>query len=388
VFSIISLWRLVDTENWISNKSIDQTNMNINSFNKNTLDKVRLPLEVEGGKVFVNRLVHLFGLRNKVGLSEFIGVSTGSLATWQTRGTLPFELVIRIHLATGVSIEYLLFDELKGDLNVMQYLPDPTLQPNYANIKINISKFRYSLTTPAHYDGGSVLIERLVSLFKVPSKVELGDLFGVTIGTLSTWHTRKTTPHELLCRIHLATGVSMHFLCFGKEWEDVVALRDKAKKSVTQSLAGGFSSETMKNPNFGLFADNSDNASINVSDVTAHYSIPEVMLYKSDVYSIEGGSKLKSGAYQSNEILWEHIGVSPNNVLVIRHNQATYFVNPEINTVTKGLYLFTINDVHQIGELKQLPDGQVYLIDENDKYQINQETTEVIGKVVSILKNI
>jgi phage repressor protein C with HTH and peptisase S24 domain len=72
-------------------------------------------------------------------------------------------------------------------------------------------------------------------------------------------------------------------------------------------------------------------------------------------------------------------------VLVIRHNQATYFVNPEINTVTKGLYLFTINDVYQIGELKQLPDGQVYLIDGNDKYQINQDTTKIIGKVVSVL---
>jgi hypothetical protein len=356
--------------------------MNIKSFDKNTLDKVRLPLEVEGGKVFVNRLVHLFGLRNKVGLSEFIGVSTGSLSTWQTRGSLSFELVIRIHLATGISVEYLLFDELKGDLNVMQYLPDPTLQPNYANIKINIAKFRYSLTQPAHYDGGAVLIERLVNLFKVPSKVELGDLFGITIGTLSTWHTRKTTPHELLCRIHLATGVSMHYLCFGKEWEDVSAVRDKAKQTSTSQMAFVSSSDFSDDEIRPFLSAN------NIAEVSAHYSIPEVTFFKSDVYSIDGGSKLKLGAYQSNEILWEHIGISPDNVLVIRHNQATYFVNPEINTVTKGLYLFTINDVYQIGELKQLPDGQVYLIDDNDKYQMNQDTTKIIGKVVSVLQNI
>jgi hypothetical protein len=301
---------------------------------------------------------------------------------------LPYELVIRLHLATGISVEYLLFDELKGDLNVMQYLPDPTLQPNYANIKFNISKFRYSLTSPAHYDGGAVLIERLVTLFQLASKVELGDLVGVTIGTLSTWHTRKSTPHELLCRIHLATGVSMHYLCFGKEWEDVVAMRDKAKSSVKQSQIDSFHPATRSNPNFGLFSDNSDNYPKEVRAVGAHYETPEVTLYKSAVYSIDGGSKLKSGAYQSNEILWDHVGVSPNNVLVIRHNQATYFVNPEINTVTKGLYLFTINDVHQIGELKQLPDGQTYLIDENDKYQMNQDTTKIIGKVVSVLKHV
>jgi hypothetical protein len=347
--------------------------MNIKIFNENSLKKATEPLNPEGGKVFVNRLVHLFGLRNRVELSEFIGASTGAIATWQTRNTLPYELVIRLHLATGISVEYLLFDELKGDLNVMQYLPDPTLQPNYGNIKFNISKFRYSLTTPAHYDGGAVLIERLVTLFQLASKVELGDLVGVTIGTLSTWHTRKSTPHELLCRIHLATGVSMHFLCFGKEWEDVIAMRNKNQPASTPRMA---------------FMSSSDFHDDVIPPLINPNNIPEVTFFKSDIYSIDDGSKIKNGAYQSNAILWEHAGVSPNDALVIRHNQATYFINTEIKTVTKGLYLFAINDVHQIGELKQLPDGKVYFIDGDDKYQINQETTKVIGKVVSVLKNI
>jgi hypothetical protein len=356
--------------------------MNIKIFNENSLKMATEPLSPEGGKVFVNRLVHLFGLRNRVELSEFIGVSTGAIATWQTRNTLPYELVIRLHLATGISVEYLLFDELKGDLNVMQYLPDPTLQPNYANIKFNISKFRYSLTSPAHYDGGAVLIERLVTLFQLASKVELGDLVGVTIGTLSTWHTRKSTPHELLCRIHLATGVSMHFLCFGKEWDDVLAMRNKNQPASTSRMDFVRSSD-FRDEEIPSFLRAND-----IAEVRTNYSIPEVTFFKSDIYSIDDGSKIKNGAYQSNAVLWEHAGVSPNDALVIRYNQATYFINTEIITVTKGLYLFAINDVHQIGELKQLPDGKVYFIDGDDKYQINQETTKVIGKVVSVLKNI
>ncbi|MGI2146283.1 helix-turn-helix domain-containing protein [Shewanella frigidimarina] len=356
--------------------------IDIKKFNKDIVKSISSPIVVEGGKVFVNRLVHLFGLRSKVELSEFIGVSTGAIATWQTRNTMPYELVIRLHLATGISVEYLLFDELKGDLNVMQYLPDPTLQPNYANIKFNISKFRYSLTSPAHYDGGAVLIERLVTLFQLESKVDLADLCGINAGTLGTWHTRRSTPHELLCRIHLATGVSMHFLCFGKEWDDVLAMRNKNQPASTSRMDFVSSSDfhDVEIPSY-LRTDG-------IAEVRTNYSIPEVTFFKSDIYSIDDGSKIKNGAYQSNAILWEHAGVSPNDALVIRYNQATYFINTEIKTVTKGLYLFAINDVHQIGELKQLPDGKVYFIDGEDKYQINQETTKVIGKVVSVLKNI
>jgi hypothetical protein len=368
--------------NLIDEQSIDQSEVNINNQMNKSAYKLSEPLNAEGGKVFVNRLVHLFGLRSKVELSGLIGVSTGSIATWQTRAVLPYELAVRIHLATGISIEYLLFDEPKGDLNVMQYLQDPTQQPNYANIKHNISKFRYSLTNPAHYDGGSVLIERLVSFFKLSSKKELSELLDVSTGTLGTWHARIITPHELLCRIHLATGVSMHFLCFGKEWEDVEAVRNETKPASTRRSASVSSSDFRDDVIPLLINPNS------ITEVRTHYSIPEVTFFKSDIYSIDDGSKIKNGAYQSNAILWEHAGVTPDDALVIRYNQATYFINTEIKTVTKGLYLFAINDVHQIGELKQLPDGKVYFIDGDDKYQINQETTKVIGKVVSVLKNI
>lgn len=326
--------------------------MNIKNVSNKIAKFTNTPIPAEGGKVFVNRLVHLFGLRSKVELSELIGVSTGSIATWQTRKMLPYELVIRIHLATGVSVEYLLFEELKGDLNVMQYLADPTTQPNYANIKMNISKFRYSLTSPAHYDGGAILIERLVSLFKVASKVELADLVGVNIGTLGTWHTRRTTPHELLCRIHLATGVSMHYLCFGKEWEDVVAIRNESGIEKHHSL----------------------------------YLTPTIIL-KMMIYGICNGRIRSLHKYFSTDAdFFEIMGLPESGGKIIQASQKTYFIDENVNTVTSGEYLFSVNDIVQIGELKLLPDGKVYFIDEDEKYEVNPETTKVLGKVVSVLK--
>jgi hypothetical protein len=330
--------------------------MDIKSFSKDITKVIKTPLITEGGKVFVNRLVHLFGLRSKVELSELIGVSTGSIATWQTRNVVPYELAVRLHLATGVSVEYLLFDELKGDLNIMQYLPDPRLQPNYANIKVNLANFHYSLTTPANYDGGAVLIERLVSLFKVASKVELGDLVGVNIGTLGTWHTRRTTPHELLCRIHLATGVSMHYLCFGKEWEDRQHQQKVCPHSVRESSS----------------ADSLDNG----------------LLSCKQTYSLDNGQLNSITKYVANDFFWSNIGIAPATDAVVISDNKSYFIDKSATSVSKGRYLFAVNDVYQIGELRQLPDGKTYFYDDGDKYAIDEDTTKIHGKVVSILESI
>lgn len=351
--------------------------MNINNNIKKSSYKLSEPLNADGGKVFVNRLVHLFGLRSKVELSEFIGVSTGSIATWQTRGVLPYELAVRIHLATGISIEYLLFDEPKGDLNVMQYLPDPTLQPNYANIKNNISNFHYSLTNPAHYDGGSVLIERLVSFFKLSSKKELGELLDVSAGTLGTWHARVITPHELLCRIHLATGVSMHYLCFGKEWEDKLAERGK----IDESLFPGFIDLPPSKDEQAKYAINHSKPKSNTAP-----SNNDNMTVQLPAFDIGSGNKKAIEPYFFSHNILNALGLIGQRIEIILIDATSYFVNIEAIAVTKGLYLFSINDAYQIGELKRLPDGKEYLLEDNERYPIDTQVTKIVGKVVSVLK--
>ncbi|MDP5146032.1 helix-turn-helix domain-containing protein [Shewanella sp. ULN5] len=363
-------WLIV--KNHISKKSIDQTKMNINNEIKISSNKLSTPLSADGGKVFVNRLVHLFGLTSKVALSEFIGVSTGSLATWQTRGTVPFELAIRIHLATGVSIEYLLFDELKGDLNVMQYLPDPTLQANYANIKNNLANFHYSLTKPAHYDGGSILIERLVSLFKLSSKKELGELLDVSVGTLGTWQARMITPHELLCRIHLATGVSIHYLCFGKEWD----LRKKERESKNAWMHGEHHFDKPKYENKLKVESSSSHDWLNENKIDSETI---------NIYSIDNGPMVVISDFAINDNFLTACGID-DDCFAINKDKDHYFIDPKIVTVSKGCFLYCVNDIYQLGEFRQLPDGKLYLNDNEALYPVDTSITKIVGKVVSVLK--
>tara|TARA_R110002033_G_C3885003_1_gene238328 strand:- start:1833 stop:2912 length:1080 start_codon:yes stop_codon:yes gene_type:complete len=356
---------------------IDHLNIKVNTEDVVLLKKIAIPLEAVGGKVLINRLVHLFNLRSKVELSEFIGVSTGSIATWQTRDVLPYELIVRIHLATGVSIEYLLFEELKGDLNVMQFLPDPTLQPNYANIKFNISKFRYSLTSPANYDGGAVVIERLVSLFRLESKKELGELLDVSVGTLGTWHTRRITPHELLCRIHLATGVSMHFLCFGKEWEDVVAARKNA------DLSPSVGSANLQQSSEAKVKSRVDH--IIPKDIADQPSYDNMMV-QVPTFDITSGNMKAIDPYFFSYNVLDSFGMSGQSTHIVINDGKTSFIDTNISTVTKGLYLFSVNNLYQIGELRQLPDGKQYLIEGEERFPIDTSITKIAGKVVSVLK--
>ena len=195
---------------------IDQKNRLVNLIDEEKELTLNKPLECDGGKTVILRLLRLFNLRNRVELSALIGVSTGSIATWQTRNITPFELLIRIHLATGVDLDFLLFGKNEEKQNVLKLCSPPNQIPDYATINQNLKSFRFSITQPLNYDGGRIIIDRLITLFRLRSRVEFRELTSVNEGSIETWQTRNVTPFELLARVHLATGIPMLFLCFGK----------------------------------------------------------------------------------------------------------------------------------------------------------------------------
>ncbi|MGS0695303.1 helix-turn-helix domain-containing protein [Shewanella sp. 0m-4] len=354
---------------------IDHICTNFNSDDDKFRNFIGKPLNVKGGKVLVDRLLHLFNLRNKVELSEIIGVSTGSIATWQTRSTVPYELLIRIHLATGVSIEYLLFDKAEDDLNVMSYCINPNETPSFVTINQNIKSFHYPLHQPIHSDGGLQIINRLQEILEIDSKAELGRLCSINIGTLATWQTRKTTPHELLCRVHLATGVSMHYLCFGKEW-----IPPQIEKP---EIKNWMEAPTVKADEQKYFNRNKKQ----------RIPLHDWMLKESDskaylsVFEIDEGDMKRVDKIKINDEFLTLFSIDDDG-LSISIKDTHYFIDPKITTITKGQYLFRVNDSYQLGELRHLPDGNIYLIEDQEKFIFDPASTIVLGKVTSILKRV
>lgn len=69
------------------------------------------PYDYIGGKDLTSRFVKALGLSQFKELTDKLGIGHGTVSTWHTRNQTPFEVAVRIHLSTGVSLKWLLLGE-------------------------------------------------------------------------------------------------------------------------------------------------------------------------------------------------------------------------------------------------------------------------------------
>lgn len=226
--------------------------------------------------------------------------------------------------------------------------------------KLKNNKFRFPLDKPIQCDGGKVLIERLIHLFKVSNRLELADLIGVTPATLSTWTTRNTTPHELFIRLHLATDTPVEYLCFGTGRSFGVEINE-----------GHFVSEPASKYQ-------------PITEPNEAYKMPIL-----PVFDIENGLLREIEKFRMDGGFFFLNAIQPNSGdFLLKYKGRSLFINVREIVVTNGLYLFTVNGSYQVGDLRQMPDGNIYFFDGDDKYPINADVTKIHGKVVSILETV
>ncbi|WP_418358378.1 helix-turn-helix domain-containing protein [Shewanella basaltis] len=195
----------------------------------------------------------------------------------------------------------------------------------------------------------------MIDLFEVRSRVELGDLIGVSSATLSTWTTRETTPHELLIRIHLLTGWPMEYLCFGVG--DLSKIKGKTNAHFSEQ----------------------------VNEVA-----PPTLSYERSVlqvYTIDNGHLAPYEKIEATVNLLQYCKVRGNeNDLVVKDGFDLLFINTREIQVNQGRYLYKVNQTHQLGMMKLYPDGKIYLLEEEERYLVDESVTQIVGKVAATLK--
>ena len=221
-------------------------------------------------------------------------------------------------------------------------------------VKLQSINFSHPLNSAVNADGGKEIVERLIGLFCVRNRLELAEVLGTHPGTFSTWQTRNTTPFEMLTRIHLATGVSMEYLCFGKgELPDVFNMPELQTGNETGTSSTNGVCNTGKLDQISIFVINNGE------------------LQKTEQFSVDSN-------------FYSRFKISEND-FALEQSGNLLFINTQQIVVTKGQYLFSVNGAHQIGELRQLPDGKIYFYDEGEKYLVDTDATEVKGRVVKVL---
>ncbi len=222
-------------------------------------------------------------------------------------------------------------------------------------VKYKHDKRFEKLDKPIECEGGKELIERLMQLFEVNTRIELGDLIGVTAGTLSTWTTRNTTPYELLIRVHLLTGWPMEYLCFGVG--DLSKIKGKTNSHFSER---------------------------------ANEVAPPTLSYERgvlQVYTIDNGHLAQYEKIEATVNLLQYCNVRGNeNDLIVKDGFDLLFINTRENQVNQGRYLFKVNQTHQLGMMKLYPDGKIYLLEEEERYLVDESVTQIVGKVAATLK--
>ncbi|CAH1557127.1 phage repressor protein CI [Vibrio rotiferianus] len=69
------------------------------------------PFDYQGGKLVTDRLHEILGTKTIRDLGERLDVSASTIATWHKRGLCPYEVVLRAHMYTGVSLKWLTLGE-------------------------------------------------------------------------------------------------------------------------------------------------------------------------------------------------------------------------------------------------------------------------------------
>lgn len=68
-------------------------------------------IEYQGGRAVTDRLKQITHVNEFQDLADVLNIPRSTISTWHTRNITPYEIALRVHLATGVSLKWLVLGE-------------------------------------------------------------------------------------------------------------------------------------------------------------------------------------------------------------------------------------------------------------------------------------
>jgi lambda repressor-like predicted transcriptional regulator len=154
----------------------------------------------------LERILFSYGITTQKELSELLGLPSSNISNWMQRGSIPGNVIINCALATGTDLQWLVTGEF-ADSNQNSSEEQAGLS------KSNVSgKKLYDLILAS---GGKEAINRILRAHGFSMQKELGERYGLSPGTISTWIRRDFFPAEVVIATALDTQASLRWLATG-----------------------------------------------------------------------------------------------------------------------------------------------------------------------------
>lgn len=153
----------------------------------------------------LERLMSAYGVKMQKDLADLLGIAKHTVSGWVQRDAIPGNVIVRCCLDTGADITWLITGEL-ANANSMHQKLELKGKALYDEVMTN---------------GGKTILRRILDAYGFTMQKELGDLLGISSGTISTWVRRDFFPGDVVVACALDTGVSLAWLATGKGemWE-------------------------------------------------------------------------------------------------------------------------------------------------------------------------
>ncbi|MEQ4790977.1 phage repressor protein CI [Klebsiella variicola subsp. variicola] len=266
----------------------------------------------------LERLMSAYGVKMQKDLADLLGIAKHSVSGWVQRDAIPGNIIVRCCLDTGADINWLVTGELAN-----------------ANLEYDSSKLKGKvLYDEIMGNGGKTVLRRILDAYGFNMQKELGDLLGISSGTISTWVRRDFFPGDVVVTCALDTGVSLEWLATGKG-----QMRDSKETLAT-----------------------------------------ELSIKKS---RLESGALKDAGYWHPDPSM---IPPNTNDLLFVDGVNTSWLVNCSASNIANGRWLISIDGALDIFDVIRLPGGKVRLSNKSAEFECSLTDIKSVGVVVITLE--
>ncbi|HBY9742117.1 phage repressor protein CI [Klebsiella pneumoniae] len=270
----------------------------------------------DGAAPAIERILSAYGLSSQKELGEKLGIYANNISSWLARDSVPGNVFVECAIETGADIGWLVTGELAKANS-----PRATLKGKELYEEVMAS-------------GGKPVLRRILDAYGFSMQKELGDLLGISSGTISTWVRRDFFPGDVVVTCALDTGVSLEWLATGK----------------------------------GQMRTNREM-------VTSNISIKKSRL--------EAGELKDAGAWHPDPSM---IPSDSEALIFVEGVGASWLVDRSALNISNGRWLIDIDGALDVFDVIRLPGGKVRLSNKSAEFECNITDIKPVGAVIFTLE--